>query len=204
MNDPTSQRHHTLVRSSFWCGKRRPRTWRTGLLLRSIPLPLGPCSLLVVHPGHTTHDKYIILFGKRWTTPRRGCRSLEFQSKSCQNSSYVWGFLSVQRYHRTYSSGKIRLGSYWLRKIGIDMIAFLRARIDIRLRIMSMRIGNRRMRIWCRLPIFSYCRWRKGWILRISRDGNIGIYMCGGIGLKVLFDMGFLIIWEMPLNKFYF
>ena len=84
------------------------------------------------------------------------------------------------------------------------MIAFLRARIDIRLRIMSMRIGNRRMRILCRLPIFSYCRWRKGWILRISRDGNIGIYMCGGIGLKVLFDMGFLIIWEMPLNKFYF
>lgn len=60
-------------------------------------------------------------------------------------------FLSVQRYHRTYSSGKIRLGSYWLRKIGIDMIAFRRARIDIRLRIVSMRIGNRRMRIWCRL-----------------------------------------------------
>lgn len=116
------------------------------------------------------------------------------------------GFLSVQRYHRTYSSGKIRLGSYWLRKIGIDMIAFRirRARIDIRLRIVSMRIGNRRMRIWCRLPKKSYCRWLQGWILRISRDGNIGIYICGGIGFKVWFYMGFQSLLEMPLHKFYF
>ena len=113
------------------------------------------------------------------------------------------GFLSVQRYHRTYSSGKIRLGSYWLRKIGIDMIAF-RIRRDIRLRIVSMRIGNRRMRIWCRLPKKSYCRWLQGWILRISRDGNIGIYICGGIGFKVWFCMGFQSLLEMPLHKFYF